>query len=81
MATRLRPPDLTTGQIARHCHVSIPTVKRWIQRGKLAAFSTPGGHRRVALDAFQRFLKEYRMPSYPHEPPPGGTRRSPRRKR
>lgn len=55
---------LTAGDAARHCQVSIPALKRWIREGRLAAFKTPGGHYRVELREFQRFLKQYGMPAY-----------------
>ncbi|MBI2460278.1 MAG: response regulator [Candidatus Rokubacteria bacterium] len=62
---------LRTGQAARHCQVSTPTVKRWIREGRLRAFKTPGRHTRIELAEFQRFLKQYGMPAYPgREPEP-----------
>src|SRR5215831_20764345 len=64
--------SLTTGQAASHCQVSTPTVKTWIREGRLRAFKTPGGHARIAVDEFQRFLKRHRMPIYPTPPPPAG---------
>ena len=33
---------LTTGHIASLCQVTIPTIKRWIREGHLAAFKTAG---------------------------------------
>jgi excisionase family DNA binding protein len=68
------PPraSLTTGQAASHCQVSTPTVKTWIREGRLRAFKTPGGHARIAVDEFQRFLRRHRMPTYPPPPPPAG---------
>jgi len=45
--------------------VSIPTVKRWIRDGQLRSFKTPGGHTRIELPEFQRFLQQYGMPPYP----------------
>jgi excisionase family DNA binding protein len=68
----LRRASLTTGQAAAHCQVSTPTLKSWIREGQLRAFKTPGGHARIAVDEFQRFLKRYRMPTYPVPPPPAG---------
>ena len=47
---------LTTRQAAAHCRISIPTLRRWIRNGDLRAYLTPGGHRRIDLDEFQRFL-------------------------
>ena len=57
--------SLTTGQAATHCHVSTPTLKSWIREGRLHAFKTPGGHARIAVSEFQRFLERHGMPTYP----------------
>src|SRR5438093_13713484 len=54
---------LTTGQLASSCQVTIPTVKRWIREGFLAAFQTAGGHYRVTEEEFERFKQVYRMPA------------------
>jgi excisionase family DNA binding protein len=54
---------LTTGQIASWCQVTIPTVKRWIHEGHLAAFQTAGGHFRVTEEEFERFRSSLNMPS------------------
>ncbi len=69
--TKSKPPEksslgsyITTGQAARHCQVSLPALKRWIRDGRLAAFKTPGGHARIEVMEFQRFLKQYEMPAY-----------------
>jgi excisionase family DNA binding protein len=64
--------SLTTGQAASHCQVSTPTLKSWIREGRLRAFKTPGGHARIAVAEFQRFLKRHRMPMYPVPPAPAG---------
>ncbi len=53
---------LTTGDVAGLCHVSHVTVFRWIKRGLLRAYSTPGGHYRVQKPDFLEFLREQRMP-------------------
>src|SRR5262245_9283743 len=60
-----RRAHLTTRQAAAHCRVSIPTLRRWIRVGDLHAYLTPGGHRRIDLDEFQRFLAAQRRPPYP----------------
>lgn len=55
-------PFLTTGDVAKCCHVSLSTVFRWIKRGYLAAYTTPGGHHRILLSEFRAFLERNRMP-------------------
>jgi len=47
---------ITTGKAAKRCGVGINTMKRWIKKGELACVITPGGHRRIAEDEFERFL-------------------------
>jgi len=56
---------LTTGEIADYCQVSRVTVFQWIKQQRIPAFSTPGGHYRVKLSDFHRFLEEYGMPVDP----------------
>jgi excisionase family DNA binding protein len=41
------------------------SVNRWIDSGKLVAFRTPGGHRRVLRAELVTFLKELGMPLPP----------------
>ena len=53
---------LTTGEIASTCQVTIPTVKRWIAEGSIAAFRTAGGHYRVTDEELKRFQATYKMP-------------------
>ena len=60
---------LTTRQAAAHCRVSIPTLRRWIRAGELGAHLTPGGHRRIDLGEFQRFLRAQGRPAYPAPEP------------
>jgi len=50
--------------------VSIPTLRRWIRAGELGAHLTPGGHRRIDLPEFQRFLRAQGRPAYPVAPEP-----------
>jgi excisionase family DNA binding protein len=60
---------VTTGEAAAHCSVTIPTVKAWIRAGQLRAFKTPGDHRRIDVEDFERFLSEHGMPPYRAQPP------------
>jgi len=59
---RLPEKIYTTYQIGKFCQVNIRTVIRWIETGKLKAYSTPGGHRRVKWSDLVNFLTENRMP-------------------
>ena len=53
---------LTTGRVAEYCHVTYRTVLKWIEKGKLQSYQTPGGHHRVQVEDFLRFLKKHNMP-------------------
>lgn len=53
---------LTTGEIAKYCHVTHRGVLKWVESGKLKAYRTPGKHSRVSIEDFLSFLKEYNMP-------------------
>jgi len=52
----------TTSEVARYCAVTNDGVLKWIKSGKLRAFSTPGGHYRVALEDFRAFLEKFDIP-------------------
>jgi excisionase family DNA binding protein len=53
---------LTTGEVAKYCHVSQATIINWIRDGKLEAYTTPGGHYRVPQSDLVSFLNTYKMP-------------------
>lgn len=52
----------TTFEISQYLNVFMSTVAKWIDDGKLNAFRTPGGHRRVTRADLLQFLKTYNMP-------------------
>ena len=62
----------TTFEAAKICHVSPLSIINWVNAGRLAAFRTPGGHRRIRRDDLVRFMRENGMI------PCIGTQRSPR---
>jgi CheY-like chemotaxis protein len=53
---RRRDRALTTGDIARPCHVTTNAVKKWIRTKNLPASRTPGGHFRILVRDFESFL-------------------------
>jgi excisionase family DNA binding protein len=59
--TRSAPP-LTTHEISLYLNVDLTTVINWCEQGKLQAYKTPGGHRRVQPENLLLFLEQYRMP-------------------
>ncbi|MFL5321927.1 MAG: response regulator [Myxococcaceae bacterium] len=52
----------TTHDISRMLQVDPSTVSKWIDRGMLIAFRTPGGHRRVRSGDLRSFLLAHQMP-------------------
>ena len=52
----------TTHDISRLLQVDPSTVSKWIDRGILIAFRTPGGHRRVRSGDLRTFLLAHDMP-------------------
>jgi excisionase family DNA binding protein len=61
MAERL----YTTNQLAKLFGVVPTTVIDWIEAGKLDAFKTLGGHRRIAHIEVLRFLRRHDLPTPP----------------
>lgn len=53
---------LTTFEISKILEVNLTTVQNWIKEGKLKAFATPGGHRRVRKDDLYSFARHYNLP-------------------
>lgn len=58
----MKEPPLTTGDIAKYCHVSQITVLNWIKESKIKAYRFPGGHYRVERAEFLRFLQDNNIP-------------------
>src|SRR5688572_21704399 len=52
----------TTFEISRYCNVFVTTVANWIDEGKLPAYRTPGGHRRVMRRDLLDFMAKYNIP-------------------
>jgi len=52
----------TSHQVSRMLQVSPSTVVGWINHGKLEAFRTPGGHRRVRMADLRAFLEQNQLP-------------------
>ena len=58
MGIAKRPAFYTTKQAADILGVSAPTVIKWVEEGRLRAHRTPGGHRRISVDALRAFEAE-----------------------
>lgn len=54
----------TTGDVAALCHVTIPTVIKWIESRELDGFKIPGSkNRRITRDSLMKFMKKYNIPT------------------
>jgi len=53
---------MSTREVARLYQVTSAAVLNWIHTGKLKAYTTPGGHYRVARDDLDTFAREYSPP-------------------
>ena len=67
-------PVFTTFEAAKLCHVSPLSIINWVNAGRLAAFRTPGGHRRIRREDLVMFMRENGLP-LPDELKQGSGRR------
>lgn len=54
--------SFSTSEVAKYCHVTADTIRKWAEAGRLTVFKTPGGHRRIRRSDLLRFLRENNMP-------------------
>jgi len=52
----------TTFETAKLCHVSPLSIINWVNAGRLPAFRTPGGHRRIKREDLIRFMRDNGIP-------------------
>jgi excisionase family DNA binding protein len=55
-------PVFTTFEAAKLCHVSPLSIINWVNAGRLPAFRTPGGHRRIRREDLVRFMRDNAIP-------------------
>ncbi len=57
-------PDelLTSSQVGALLQVNPSSIKNWVNDGLIAAFRTPGGHRRIRATDLVAFLDSHQMP-------------------
>ena len=54
---------LTTGDVAKICHVAPRTVSKWFDNGQLKGYRIPGSKdRRIPVSELVRFMKVHNMP-------------------
>ena len=54
--------SFSTSEVARYCHVTADTIRKWAEAGRLHVFKTPGGHRRIRREDLVRFMKDNSIP-------------------
>ena len=55
---------LTTGDVAKICHVAPRTVSKWFDNGQLKGYGIPGSKdRRIPVSELIRFMKMHNMPT------------------
>ncbi len=58
-----RKDVLTTGEVARICHVAPRTVSKWFDTGKLRGYRIPGSRdRRIPLEQLIAFMRVHGIP-------------------
>ncbi|MDP2432545.1 MAG: response regulator [Pseudomonadota bacterium] len=55
-ATNAMPDTLTTRQTAKLLGASVRTIQLWVEAGRLKAWKTPGGHRRILRTSVEEML-------------------------
>ena len=54
--------SFSTSEVAKYCHVTADTIRKWAEAGKIRVFKTPSGHRRIRREELLRFLRENSIP-------------------
>ena len=54
--------SFSTSEVAKYCHVTPDTIRKWAEAGRISVFKTPGGHRRIRRNDLLRFLRENSIP-------------------
>ena len=54
--------SFSTSEVAKYCHVTADTIRKWAEAGRIQVIKTPGGHRRIRRDDLVRFLRENNIP-------------------
>lgn len=54
--------SFSTSEVAKYCHVTADTIRKWAEAGRILVFKTPGGHRRIRREDLIQFLRENGIP-------------------
>jgi len=49
--------SFSTSEVAKYCHVTADTIRKWADAGRITVFKTPGGHRRIRREDLVQFLR------------------------
>ncbi|MBV69896.1 MAG: hypothetical protein CMH52_00980 [Myxococcales bacterium] len=61
--SNLKIPDVfSTHSAAKYCRVTPMTIIRWIEEGRIKAYKTPGGHRRIMRGDLDEFCRATGIP-------------------
>lgn len=58
---------MTTHDVAKKLGVTIRSVQLWVEQGLLDGWKTPGGHRRITAESFNRFVSSNEIDIKPDE--------------
>jgi excisionase family DNA binding protein len=53
---------LTSHQVGELLQVNPSSINKWVNDGRIQAFRTPGGHRRIRVADLVAFLEKHKMP-------------------
>ncbi|RIX43098.1 MAG: helix-turn-helix domain-containing protein [Rhodocyclales bacterium GT-UBC] len=56
------PLTCSTSEAAQALGISVRTAQLWVESGRLKAWKTPGGHRRILRDAVDQLIEQQQMP-------------------
>lgn len=54
--------SFSTSEVAKFCHVTADTIRKWAEAKRIKVFKTPGGHRRIRRDDLIVFMCENNIP-------------------
>lgn len=74
MAQKL-PDVFSTHSAAKFCRVTPMTIIRWIDEGRIKAYKTPGGHRRIMRADLEAFCRDNQIPMQWEDRVDAGTQR------
>jgi excisionase family DNA binding protein len=57
--------SFSTSEVAKYCHVTADTIRKWAEAGRINVFKTPGGHRRIHREELISFLRDNGIPLHP----------------